>query len=256
MKAWFKDIPDQLGLAMLLSRSGISCGERIALIAVDNAVEYMLIAYVEAHRRLLGKTISKKDWTENKKHFEKLLDFVISQCPGMVNCRTDILGFHDLRNSLYHTGQPLSVKQQQVDNYLRLAREAFELLFGTKLTDNNIEECAARITSCLLKQERPGLRVPASFEQVDGHVRLISSLELDNPDAICLLLHGYAIKTGCPPSFQDLLQCLHLSGFTLKDAVLSVRLSELRRKGMVQRDQLALSAKGRAQISRRFLTLP
>lgn len=242
---------------MLLAHGEISCGERLGLIIVDNAVEYMLIAYVESHRRLVGsgkgKVIKTEKWNETKRRFEPLLDFVISQDPGIAAYRGDIMYFHDTRNLLYHAGKPHLVKPQQVDEYLKVARRVFESLFGVKVTDAIVEATVANIHSSLIREAKSQVTTQVSFKQANGLVRLKTVFPLGNADAICLVLHGFAIEVGRAPNFQELLGSLHLSGFTLKDSILSVRLSELRSKGLVQRGQLALTARGRKDISKRYL---
>ena len=54
MKAWLEDIIDQIALGELLAASSLSCGTRFGLIAVDNAVECMLILYIESHKQMVG----------------------------------------------------------------------------------------------------------------------------------------------------------------------------------------------------------
>jgi len=55
LKPWLEDIIEQLATAKFLMDGETKSGKRLALIIVDNSIEYMLKAYVEAHKRLVGK---------------------------------------------------------------------------------------------------------------------------------------------------------------------------------------------------------
>lgn len=254
MKAWLRDIPDQLALALVVARSGISCGERIALIVVDNAVEYMLVAFIESHRRLVRKAISKKDWDEKKRHFEPLLDFIVAHCPTLASHRDDILNFHELRNSLYHTGQPVSVNKQKVEDYLALARQTFEKLFGVSFKDNDVEQTASRIHTALLRETRRETSATVTLKKENGFVRFETGAKPTNSDAICLVLYGFGREFLRPPSFNEVLESLRASGFSLTQKILSSRLYELRKKGWVRQDELALTSSGRKHLVKHYLT--
>ena len=54
MKSWLIDAIDQIALGEYLAESSISCGQRFGLIAVDNSIEFMLIAYVEVFKQIVG----------------------------------------------------------------------------------------------------------------------------------------------------------------------------------------------------------
>jgi hypothetical protein len=250
MKPWLEDVPDQLALALLLAKGKISCGERIGLIVVDNAVEYMLVAYVESHRRVIGpgKSISKKDWTEKKRYFEPVLQFVVSQCAALSQYSDDILNFHELRNSLYHTGQPVSVKEEKVRNYANLARNVFNTLFGQGLTEEKLEETSLQIQATLVPESKVEAYSPMAFDKAEGLVRLRTNVHISNRDAICLVLHGFARGYMRPPSFDELLASLAGSGFTLTNQALSSRLYELREGGRVSKGRLSLTSRGRKYV--------
>lgn len=253
MKPWTKDIPDQLALASVVAGASISCGERIGLIIVDNAVECMMVAYVEAHQRLVGKAISKKEWTEKKRHFEPLLEFVLTHCALLSSYRRDILHFHEIRNSLYHTGQPVSAKKEKVEEYLGIALKCFGMLFGVPLTDEELKINKSTICSALRQQAQSEISPRLSFEKSDGFVRLLGGTTLNNPDAICVMLYGFGKELGRAPTFNELLQSLRASGFPLTPEILSVRLSELRTKGRVRRKELSVSSPGRKYVVENFL---
>lgn len=254
MKPWLQDVPDQLGLALLLARGCISCGERIGLIVADNAVEYMLVAYVESHRRLVGASrgISRKEWTEKKRYFEPLLDFVASLCPDLSNHRDDILNFHELRNSLYHTGQPVSVKEQKVRQYVNLARDVFNLLFRQNVTLDQLDQTALKNQAALAPDAAVKVSSRMVFERADGLVRLKTAAHVSNSDAICLVLYGFAREMSRVPSFVELTNSLARSGFTLTPRILSSRLYELRKRGLVSRSDLSLTSPGRRHVLDQF----
>jgi len=252
VKPWLTDIPDQLALAKILAGASFSCGERIGLIVSDNAVEYMLVAYVEAHKRLVGKTITKSDWENKKRRFESLLDYVISQCSGILQYHDDLLHFHEIRNSLYHTGKPMSVRKEKVEEHVELARNVFTELFGIALTPADIEVNVSQIHSALVRGTR-SISAAVSFEKRNGLVRFSTDAELNNPDAICLALYGFGMEMLRAPTFDELRQSMEASGVSLTKPILSSRLYDLRRKGYVRNGDRSLTAAGRKYVQRNFL---
>lgn len=254
MKPWLQDVPEQLALALLLAKGSIGCGERIGLIVADNAVEYMMVAYVESHRRLVGpgKAITRKEWNEKKRYFESLVDFVSADCAGLTDQKNDILNFHELRNSLYHTGQPVSVKGRRVREYADLAKSVFNILFTQNLTLGQLDHIASQNQAALAPAVSANASSPVVFEKVDSSVRLKTGVSSSTPDAICLLLYGFTRETSRTPSFRELKDSLARSGLMLGQQVLSSRLYELRKRGFVSSKDLSLTVRGRSHVLARF----
>lgn len=107
MRSWLIEIIDQIALGEYLAQSDLSCGKRFGLIAIDNAVEFMLVAHVEINKRLIGskqgRGIPKKDWEETKRNFPPLLAKLVELEPNLAPLEDEINRFHDFRNRLYHT---------------------------------------------------------------------------------------------------------------------------------------------------------
>ena len=153
MKDWLSEIIDQIALGEILANSNVSCGERFGLIAVDNAVEYMLIAYIETYKQLVGGHkaggIIKKDWDETKRQFPKLLTFVVTQEVMLTPLEVEITRYHDFRNGLYHSGTPVTTSASRVVKYSELARKVLEVLFSISLTIKEWESTLAKNASAL-----------------------------------------------------------------------------------------------------------
>jgi hypothetical protein len=253
LKPWTDDILDQLAIARLLAHAGISCGERLALITTDNAVEYMCKAFVET-KRLVHTVIKKAEWERTKHSFHELILFVSKQEPRIGPHVSNVESYHDVRNRLYHEGQPLSVKSTMVDQYLQEAYKLLDILLGVTETEDQTATRLRTLHSALLglaaKEIRPGVQA----DIVNGvHVRLSSDVALKLPDAIWLTLYHFPRLIGHAPNIAELEASLILSGHSPTRKALHARLSEFRSKKLVKSDELTLTGKGRDRLLKKYL---
>lgn len=253
MKPWLDDILDQLSTAHLLAHAGISCGERLAMIIVDNAVEYMCKAYVEVHKSLIPKAIKKQEWEDTKRSFPKTLTFVAGQEPQLKSDLNTIIGFHDMRNKLYHGGQPLSVKATTVDDYSKLAGTVLEILLGIKEAEKAQTKRTTAIHAALLGEAGKEVKAGVVFENVNDAVRFLTAVDVKLPDAICLVLHGFAREKGKSPTFDQLQESLSHSGHMSRKEILRSRVSELRKKNAVRKEDFSLTDSGRKKLLKKYL---
>jgi hypothetical protein len=96
---------------------------RLALLAIDNAVELMTKAYLGLPKRVTGITLSKRDYDEICESFPRLIE-TLERVSGNKSEGIDlgaIEWFHRLRNELYHNGNGLTVPQEKVIAYFELA---------------------------------------------------------------------------------------------------------------------------------------
>jgi hypothetical protein len=257
MKDWLLEAIDQVALGEFMAASRLSCGQRFGLIAVDNAIEFMLIAYIEADRQLVGAHkpggIPKKEWGETKDKFPKLLAFVAALATGMSAVERNILRYHDLRNGLYHSGSPTTVSHQVVRNYSRVAIQVLTILFNMKFSDSEWSERIAGVEKALLGERKgASLRAAVEFTESSGIVKFTCSHVRTAKYAIALAIYGFSIIKGARPDRAQLEKALAMSGHTLKPEVVTVRVAELRREGWVQRDALLLTSKGTRELTKLF----
>lgn len=123
----------QHGLSLLRHDSDLN--RRLALIAIDNAVELTIKTYLSLPRRVTGVSLSRKDYEEISDSFPKLLDAIekhgAARLAG-VNLG-DVEWYHRLRNQLYHHGSGLTVERKKVAVYAAVARVLFKNLFDVDL---------------------------------------------------------------------------------------------------------------------------
>ena len=254
MKPWIEDILDQLNTAHILAHAGISCGERLAMIIVDNAVEYMCKTYVEVHRRrLVPKVIKRKDLNTIKENFSELLEFVANQEPRLQPHVSDINSYHSVRNGLYHGGQPITVKVPTVDDYSRIATTVLEVLIGVTENQQDRDRRITVIHTALLGEAKKEIKAGVEFESVNDAVRFSTKVNVPLRDAICLVLLGFAKEVGSPPTLEQLESSLALSAYTPTRQTISSRLSELRKEGFVRKDHNALTDRGSKNLLNKYL---
>lgn len=258
MKDWLSEMIDQIALGEILANSNVSCGGRFGLIAVDNAVEFMLIAYVETDKQLIGGHkmggISKKDWDDTKRQFPKLLTFVATQEAKLAPLEKEILRYHDFRNGLYHSGTPVTTSASRVTKYSELARKVLSTLFSISLTSDEWQSILAQNSAALSgSSTSSSTKRQVAYELLDGLVKFSTTTSLTASEAVALCLHGYSILTGAPPSRPSLILSLARSGHPLSAEVTNARLYDLRKRNWIQKHDLVLSAKGRKALGKRFL---
>jgi len=130
----------QHGLGLLGEDTGTN--RRLALIAIDNAVELSVKTYLSLPKRVTGLAIPRKRLEEISESFPSLLDaleeFASDKLKGVD--LASIEWYHRLRNQLYHQGYGLSVERDKVEIYAELANALFKNLFGASVVVQRSED--------------------------------------------------------------------------------------------------------------------
>ena len=124
------------GLELL--RKDTDTNRRLAMIAIDNAVELMVKTYVGLPKRITGLSITRKELQEIGESFPALLDGLERYAPDRldgVDLGT-IEWYHRLRNELYHQGNGLTVERDKIEIYAELANVLYKNLFGHALVED------------------------------------------------------------------------------------------------------------------------
>jgi hypothetical protein len=258
MKDWLVEAIDQVALGEVLADSTVTCGQRFGLIAVDNSIEFMLIAYVQLHRQLVGghKTggIPKRDWENKKATFPSLLSFVTSLEPSLSALEPEILRYHNFRSDLYHSGLPTTTSAERVHKYGVIARQVLDVLFSLPLTPKEWASKLLSVAEALRTPEaQEDLRREVKFEEADGVIRFTCNEVPKAKFAIALAIHGFFKLKAIPPDRKQLGKALALSGQSLSGAIVNTRITELRNTGWLQKSHLLLTGKARKGLEREFI---
>jgi len=130
----------QHGIRLLDEDTGTN--RRLALIAIDNAVELSVKTYLSLPRRVTGLSIPRKRLEEVSDSFPSLLDLLEELASDKLQGvdLASIEWYHRLRNQLYHQGYGLSVERDKVEIYAELANALFKNLFGTSVVVQRSED--------------------------------------------------------------------------------------------------------------------
>lgn len=252
MSNWKDDVVEQICISHVLLTSKIETAERLAMIIVDNAVEYTLKAYVELEIRSVGKKIKKKDWEETKKYFESLVNYVYS----IVNITADkskILEYHDLRNHLYHEGIPLSVKPSKIEAYIQQYRILLKDLVGIQLTSGTWERKTKEVENRLIKKVTAYGKILIKYNNESDLPKFISNDDVKDTDALMLALDCHVVSKGIAPSIDELENILARSRHRLDTKTICKRLSYLRDKKLVYKDTDILQPEANRKLRDKFL---
>jgi hypothetical protein len=251
MQTWLEeDVIEQLCIAEILKDSQTVSGRRLAMIIVDNSVEYMLKAYGDTV--LVPSKISKSKWEEKKQSFKTMLDFV-SANSKLTEKPDDIFHYHDkLRNPLYHEAAPLSVEPKKIEEYIGKSRIIMRDLFGVHLSQRDWDNRIKKTLAALGGKAKP--RLVEFFKTDDNLARTQTDVKLRDTDAILLMIYGFALITGREPSdIGELGKCLNYSGHPIKQDRIRVNVAHLRAAKKVNKDELTLTGKARDTIKSKYI---
>ncbi|MEY4706039.1 MAG: hypothetical protein RL042_2244 [Nitrospirota bacterium] len=121
------------GLGLL--REDTDTNRRLAMIAIDNAVELTIKTYLGLPKRITGLHVPRKELSEISESFPALLDAIERHAHDKLLGIDlgEIEWYHRLRNELYHQGNGLTVERDKVNVYAQLANVLFKNLFGIEL---------------------------------------------------------------------------------------------------------------------------
>lgn len=247
MEIWLEDIIEQICTANILVEGKTSSGKRLAMIIVDNAVEFSLKAYVESYRRLVGKEIKRKDWEQTKRNFEEVLNFVdaqLAQSGTSIN-KNEILHNHDMRNDLYHGAKPFSVEPKVILRYIKTAKDLLKNLFGLEMSKEKWDEHTKSIKNAILGEEILRIKKIEFNKTEEGIVRMKAEKRMGERTVVCLVIDGFISKIGRPSNLDELETSLNLSDQGIKRDRLNSRISELRKRKLIEKKELRLTSKGR-----------
>jgi len=248
MDPWLEDIIEQLCISQLLIDSKLDSGKRLAMIFIDNAIEFMLKAYGDT--KLVGKTLSKSSWEaiKDKRDFNQLMNVVLPQSASQLQAGT-ISPYHDIRNTLYHKALPLSVERPKVIEYLKLAKQISSELFGVRLDEKEWNARIASVKGAVLEKQQ--LKIVVFSKTEDNLVKIeTSGIFLKNTEAIPLGIYGLMKQLGRAPTNKELDQTLNYSGKSV-DQLLS-QIYQLRSRGYITKSKLSLTPKARKILIRKF----
>ncbi len=135
MQPWVTGPVELLEHGLTLLRSDSDKNRRLAMIAIDNAVELGVKTYLGLPKRTTGLSISRKEYSEMSESFPRLLDALEIRCLDKLDGIDlgEVEWYHRLRNQLYHQGNGLTVERDKVLVYSELARLLFMNLFSVNV---------------------------------------------------------------------------------------------------------------------------
>lgn len=141
---WVSGAAEILEHGLRLLGEDNSTNRRLALIAIDNAVELSIKTYLGLPKRVTGISVPRKRLGEISESFPSLLDaleeFGSDRLAGVDLASVE--WYHRLRNQLYHQGYGLSVEREKVEVYAELAISLFKNLYGTSIVVEKSEDAS------------------------------------------------------------------------------------------------------------------
>ncbi len=248
MDPWLEDVIEQLCISQSLIDAKLDSGKRLAIILIDNAIEFMLKAYGDT--KLVGKRLSKTNWEaiKAKRDFNLLMNKVLPNSPCSIQAGT-VNPYHDTRNTLYHKALPLSIERSKVAEYLKIAKQMLSELFGVQLEEKEWSARTASVKDALLGKQQLKLVVFSKTEENLVKIET-SGVFMKNTEAILLGIYGLVKQLGRAPTKEELNRTLNYSGKPVEQ--LSSQIYQLRSHEYITKGKLSLRPKARRSLIRKF----
>lgn len=247
---WREEILEQLALAKLLSeKSELISGRRISLILVDNVIEYVLKLYCS---KFANTELSRKQLEEVRRNFPQLIKFVRNKIKDQEINWDDLRRYHETRNTLYHEPfLPLTVNIDVIEKYTSIVIDLLRKLFSEVIEVKELDLCKSKINHILgfRKLDKSIIKVVKISEE---RVKIISQGKVTLKDGIKLVIYGFTSEVGRPPNNNELHESLLVSGFQIDKKTLSVRLSEMRRNGVLRKGCNILTREAVKSLEEKF----
>ncbi|MFW9889389.1 MAG: hypothetical protein ACFFER_14470, partial [Candidatus Thorarchaeota archaeon] len=136
---WILEFKELIDLSVTLFEGHLKSGERIAVVLLDNCVEFMYKAFLRVKKRVVGTgkkhTITHDDWeTKVSRRFDELAKAVKENSKLADDLIEESKHYHLIRNNLYHTDTPTKPVDGVFQEQLKLVLKILETLYGTKHT--------------------------------------------------------------------------------------------------------------------------
>ncbi len=252
MAIWLDDLLEQIAAAIALADSGTETGKRLSFIIVDNAVEFLMKAYVESESQLVGfgKKISKPDWENKKKYFEQVLDVVFSNFT-ITASKIDILSYHDVRNKLYHEGKPLSVSPKIIPKYIGELKTLLNDLHKFKMSDDQWRKRAYDVSQ-MIAQKEAQTKTVITYSNEAGQTRFKTDVTMKDTEAIMHAIHAFSHYFGTGPSLDEIEAILTRSGQATEKSVICKRLDHLKSSKMILKSKILLDPKAVEKLRKKY----
>lgn len=160
---WLSEFKELIDLSVTLFGGKHESGSRIAVVLLDNCVEFMYKAYLRIVKQVVGTKkkhrITPNEWeSETSRRFDKLAKAIETHSKLPKDLIDDSLLYHSIRNELYHTDTPMKTSDKVFREQLNLVLEILDGLF-------EIDYSQSRIATLTITEKHPILK--AAISQVD-----------------------------------------------------------------------------------------
>ena len=116
--------------------------KRMAFISIDNSVETSIRVFLSLPKSKSGIKVAHRELREAENSFPQCLVLLVKYAANRLLGidKDDIEYYHRIRNKLYHDGTGLSVDQQHLDAYRRIAAILLQNLFGVTVDSTDSEQ--------------------------------------------------------------------------------------------------------------------
>lgn len=248
MQDWTREIIEQICTGEIILEGNLESGNRLALIVIDNAVEFALKHYA-------ARNTSFTQLRSNEAFYQ-----IISKIENdniTIDEAKDIRAYHGIRNTLYHEGKLITVKSSVVTEYAKLAKVVLAQVLDYKLDDKGWKTERSKVRELLLdSKDEGGVLESVHYEtkEIDGiqAIKMTIYSETTTFNEILLVINGFNSNYGREPSRLELETSFAISNVVVPPRDFSMLLSKLRTTKRLQREKISLSASALRVLRKKF----
>lgn len=240
MDPWIAEFKEIIDLSVSLFTGNFESGSRIAVVLLDNCVEFMFKAYLRVKRRIVGTgrkhAIKPNEWESKvSRRFDKLTDAMRAHSKLSHDLVDEAEHYHAIRNDLYHTGTPVkasdTVFNEQLKLVLKILQDLYSIKHKVKLVNLDIENAS---------DFSPEKRLEVAVKAMPGNPQ---ALRLNLPEKVSfaqmvrIILYGQQKIVGAFASAKRIAEILVLNMLPADEKKIRMALAELKQRRHVTENE-------------------
>ena len=234
---WITEFTEIIDLSLGLFKSDFESGSRVAVVLLDNCVEFMFKAYLRVKKHVVGSgkkyPIKYNEWeSETSRRFDKLLEAMKNHSNLSQDLIDEADHYHTIRNELYHTATPVKTSDSVFKEQLKLTLKILERLYSVK---HKVK--AADLDIGDFGKGTPEQMLDSIIKPMPGNPKALNLNVHKNTSfsqIIRIVLYGFQKIVGNYASVDQLFEMLRLNMKSASEKRIRATLAELKQRKHVE----------------------
>jgi len=240
MDPWIAEFKEIIDLSVSLFTGNLESGSRIAVVLLDNCVEFMFKAYLRVKKRVVGTgkkyAIKPNEWESKvSRQFNKLADAMRAHSKLSHDLIDEAEHYHTIRNDLYHTGTPVKTGDAVFKEQLKVVLKILQSLYSTKHSPKSV-----KLNIADASQPSPEDRLKSTVKTMPGNPQALNlnlPRKISFAQIIRIILYGQQKIVGAYGSVKRIAEILALNMQPSDEKKICATLAELKQRNQVTEDE-------------------